>query len=188
MSALAEAIARDILAERPNALVSPSCFVCGRSYSGGDGRFCSRRCREAFDNGFQPYEAQRERYGLPARGEGFLIDCKACRRPFVSKGLRCCSAECERTHREREGIGATMAEVGMEPVGFVKRKCEQCGGDIPRYTGVGKARRLTKKTARFCSPQCYEKARWLVSSGRAVSPAIGAQKCPQNGVRNDRPG
>jgi len=31
-----------------------TCFACGRGYCKGDGRFCSTRCREAFDAGFPP--------------------------------------------------------------------------------------------------------------------------------------
>jgi hypothetical protein len=43
-----------------------------------------------------------------------------------------------------------MAEVGMERT--PRRKCEECGGEIPRYQGTGKARRETRKDARlpFC--------------------------------------
>jgi hypothetical protein len=92
MSTLADAIERDRLKERPQTAQAPTCFVCGRSYSIGDGRFCSLRCRDGFDAGLPPYEAQRERYSLPVRGDGSLIDCKGCRKPFVSKGLRCCAS------------------------------------------------------------------------------------------------
>ena len=31
-----------------------TCFACGRGYCKGEGRFCSTRCREAFDAGFPP--------------------------------------------------------------------------------------------------------------------------------------
>jgi hypothetical protein len=85
---------------------------------------------------------------------------------FVSKGLRCCSTECGRKFREREEIAATIAEVGAEPIGFAKRKCECCGGDIPRYTGVGKARKETRKDARYCSKKCAQKA-WRLSPFRS---------------------
>jgi hypothetical protein len=65
------------------------------------------------------------------------------------EGLRCCSPECERKLREREKIAATMAAVGMTAT--TRRKCEQCGGHIPHYQSAGKARRETRRDARFCS-------------------------------------
>ena len=37
-----------------DAEISATCFACGRGYCKGDGRFCSTRCREAFDAGFPP--------------------------------------------------------------------------------------------------------------------------------------
>lgn len=212
MRALAEAIARDILAERPASFEPQDCFACGRSYSkaapmaddGGPSRFCSVRCRDYFDAGGKPYDPYPARTAmaipatfwivvagppgtvgtrpyvrdLPVSGSGCLITCRGCRKPFVSKGLRCCSVECDRKYREQQGIVATMAQVGMEPVGYVRRKCEQYCHDIPGYTGTGKARKETRKDARYCSPKCYEKARWLVRSGKAVSPAKDTQKAP----------
>jgi hypothetical protein len=118
-------------------------------------------------------------YRLPSRGDGGLIDCRSCKKPFVSKGLHCCSPECERQSRERQDIAATMAEVGMESTGYVYRKCQHCsGGNIPRYTGAGKAQKLTKSSAKFCSPKCSEKARGLVRSGTVASPGNSAQKAP----------
>ena len=51
---LARALLRDRApSSKPPA---PTCFTCGRSYWRGDGRFCSARCREAFDAGFPPYD------------------------------------------------------------------------------------------------------------------------------------
>jgi hypothetical protein len=125
MTALANAIARDILADRSarnTAPVASTCFACGRSYGSGDGRFCSERCRDAFDAGFPPYDPQSARsvlnvplrdwvvvagppgtpeqlsrggtrpYGdarpMTISSDGFLTDCKGCRKSFVSRGLR----------------------------------------------------------------------------------------------------
>jgi len=60
---LAAAIQRDLLSTKPDKTEAPECFCCGRSFtpqpSTGDDnthRFCSTRCREAFDNGFPPYD------------------------------------------------------------------------------------------------------------------------------------
>jgi hypothetical protein len=152
---LANIIARDIMVDREPSLEAPICFACGRSYSKGDGRFCSTRCRAGFDAGLPPYEDQRARYRLSPTGDGFRIECKECRRPFVSKGLRCCSTECERKFHERREIEATMAEVGMEPIARERRKCAECGATIPMWR---KGRKVSAAT-RFCSESCAGKAR-----------------------------
>jgi hypothetical protein len=154
---LANAIARDILAERKPAQQFPTCFVCGRSHSRGDGRFSSSGCRAGFDAGVPRCEAPDDFYSLPPRGDGFVIECAGCRKTFVSRGLRSCSIDCERQYREHHEIAAIVQEVGGELP--EKRKCEQSGGDIPRYRGVGKARREVKKTTRFCSDRCAKRAR-----------------------------
>jgi hypothetical protein len=127
------------------------CFACGRAYSRGDGRFCTSRCREAFDAGFPPYEP------VPTLRDGVTMDCYGCHKPFRSRGLRCCSQDCERAYLAHKDIAATMAEAGMEP--SLKRKCITCGGNIPRYCGAGKKRRLTKVTKQTCSPRCQQKAK-----------------------------
>ena len=92
-------------------------------------------------------------------GAGFAILAQ-CKQVFSSKGLRCCSAECERKLRETETVNATMAEAAVAKT-FVNRKCEApgCHSDIPRYVGVGKRRRESRKDARFCSPRCQRRAR-----------------------------
>jgi hypothetical protein len=171
---LANAILRDTLADWPETAVDLTrCFVCARTFSAGkgtgtNGRFCSRLCVEAHDSGYVHHH-DGDGYQFPARGDGFLIDCRSCRRPFVSKGLRCCSEACERQMKEQATIAAVMAEVGAEPTGYVHRKCQQCGQNIPRYVGVGKARKETKKTARFCSKRCADKARRSALPAKAGS-------------------
>jgi hypothetical protein len=177
--AIANAIEKDLLDDRPQSQhQSQLCFACGRSYCHGDSRFCSPRCRSAFDAGAPPHgesEPRRSTYTWPngrpmqARGDGFAIECKDCGHEVISKGLRCCSDECERAFREREKIAATMAEVGMEHT--PRRKCEECGGEIPRYQGTGKARRETRKDARFCARRCAENSRKLQrSTGTVLRP------------------
>jgi hypothetical protein len=50
-------LARQILDWKPPSRVeAPECFTCGRSYSRGEGRFCSSRCRQGFDDGFPAHE------------------------------------------------------------------------------------------------------------------------------------
>jgi hypothetical protein len=173
-----------------------ACFACGRSYAKGDGRFCSVRCRDAFDNGNPQYGQARaqapstdwvviagppgtvgSRYAsdLPTRGGGCLITCKECQREFVSKGLRCCSPACERAYCERLHIEAAVKEVGGElpsrPV------CQCCGARIPRWR---KGRAVPKNT-KFCSPKCQQKAWKQSGEGKPVSERRIAQKPPSNG-------
>jgi hypothetical protein len=181
-----------------------SCFMCERTYTpkadtDDSTRFCSARCREAFDAGLPPGsenpglhpELMPQLYGhdgwrvvagppslevgslyyasllercsrkpgeiLHRSGGGVLIACRGCGRQFASKGLRCCSAACERQLHERDADAALLAEVGMEVA--AKRKCQECGGDIPRWTGVGRKRRQVPVSTRFCSAKCRRKAK-----------------------------
>jgi predicted nucleic acid-binding Zn ribbon protein len=172
---------------------SPTCFACGRAYTSGSGRFCSSHCRDAFDAGFPPYaetsRAPKVTPGWkviagpdtpivpdrPRSSGGCLITCQGCRKEFVSRGLRCCSTECDRVYRERQDIEATMAEVGIAAT--PKRKCEACGAAIPRWH-KGKA---VRKDARFCSPRCQQKAKKLSGAPQGKASAISAQKPPSNG-------
>jgi hypothetical protein len=142
------------------------CFACSRSYLSGDGRFCSVKCRTAFDDGFQPHERTAARYSLPISGDGFMIPCVGCGKPFSSLGLRACSKECERQYLDRKDTLAVLAEVGIEV--SAKRKCTECGGDIPRYVGVGKKRRLVNSTRLTCSPKCQRKAAKEIRSQTAA--------------------
>jgi hypothetical protein len=222
MSKLADAIAQDLLAKRPAARVMPTCFACGRSYSkaapladdSGSSKFCSVRCRDAFDAAglppYDPYQARAlmqlpqtkwvvvagppgtigthpYRRDMRQSGDGFVIVCAGCHKEFVSKGLRCCSAECEHKCREAEANMATMAEVGMEPAASSRRQCEHCGKVLPRWLPGGRG--AVRKSQRFCSESCQGKAarkrarqpgRLSGATGHEVR-ADGAQKPPSNG-------
>src|SRR5690242_14659672 len=98
-----------------------ACISCGRY---GPSHFCSQRCQEWFDAGNPPYSKPdlstwyRTRDGkiLPLGQTGFLIACAHCAKSFDSKGLRCCSPECERHYRDREDSRAALATVGDEPI------------------------------------------------------------------------
>jgi predicted nucleic acid-binding Zn ribbon protein len=144
---------------------SQECFACGRSFIKGDGRFCSPRCRDGFDAGLPPFQQHEARItytwldGRPmqSRGDGLLIPCAHCKREFVSKGVRCCSTECERKLRERKEIAATIAEAGIERP-TARTRCEKCGNNIPRWTGAGTRKRATPNGTRFCSRKCREAA------------------------------
>ena len=121
-AALAAAIARDILDRKSPQKQFPSCFACGRTYTTGIGRFCSDRCRAAFDAGAPAYEPPNHDrfYSLPKGPRGFLIDCANCRKRFDSTGLRCCSTECERNFCRKQKLDAELAD---DPFRVVKRKC-----------------------------------------------------------------
>jgi hypothetical protein len=84
---------------------------------------------------------------------GFTIRCAGCQKEFESKGLRCCSSDCERRYREREGNLAVMAAAGIQPA--TKRKCETCGTGIPKWRNG----RQVSKATRFCSTRCSRKAK-----------------------------
>jgi hypothetical protein len=105
---------------------------------------------------FQQQES-RNRHPMQVRGNGFLIPCAHCKREFISKGFRCCSTECERKLRKRKEITAGIAEAGIER-STVRAKCERCGGNVPRWTGIGSRKRATPKGTRFCSRKCREAA------------------------------
>ena len=153
-----------------------------RAYSRGDGRFCTSRCRDVYDAGLPAYgsaPAGTGRWRVVAgpiltdqelhlatlhfqpKGTGVEIQCRGCHKLFISKGLRCCSTECEHKYRERQDIAATMAEAGMEPLS-AKRKCSECGRDIPRYVGTGRKRRLVKFDPPYLFPEMPEKGRKAV--------------------------
>jgi predicted nucleic acid-binding Zn ribbon protein len=162
------------------------CFICdyGFSRGRGDGRFCSPRCRAWFDAGNDPAGSPDEfsligwrvvagppdievgsdyyatifgRQPIPMKRTtiGFKITCAGCGSEFESLGLRYCSDACGRKHRERAENVAIMASVGMEPA--TKRKCTECGVDLPRYVGIGKKRRVS--TRKTCSEKCQKMAR-----------------------------
>lgn len=102
---------------------------------------------------------------------GFYIHCAGCQKEFESRGLRCCSAACERRYRERQDNLAVMAEAGIEPA--AKRRCE-CGAVIPKWRN---GRRVSSAT-RFCSPKCSRKARRASDSGNAPLKLETMKKCP----------
>jgi hypothetical protein len=97
MNALAEAIARDILRERPEAPDLDHCLPCSRAFSEGKGtganaRFCSMLCQNAFDAGYVHREPKPP-YSLPSRGDGFLIDCTARAAASRSSATACGAAQ-----------------------------------------------------------------------------------------------
>jgi hypothetical protein len=90
--------------------------------------------------------------GFPRIAAGYRIRCAHCRKEFESRGLKCCSVECERRYREAHDNRAVMAEVGIEP--SAKRRCEACGGIIPKWRNG----RHVSKVVRFCSDRCSSSA------------------------------
>ena len=150
-----------------------------------NGNFCSMRCQDWYNAG-NPAPSNPINYAVPIRdcvviagppslkigfssyggigiemrptSGGFTIRCASCRREFESKGLRCCSPECERCYRERQENLAVMAEVGIEPAS--KRRCAnpECRARIPTWR---KGRKVSSLT-RFCSPKCARMARTAI--------------------------
>lgn len=180
----AERLAERLLEDRKQRAGKPTpricdCFLCGRSYmpkaddSDDSTRFCSDLCREAYDAGAaptrdsDPFAVDRWRViagpppgytpkaPLRLSRQGSWINCLHCKREFESKGLRCCSLECERGLKDRAESAAMLAEVGGSF--SEKRKCESCGGPIPNWVGEGVKRRRTPKSRRTCSARCQRK-------------------------------
>ena len=144
------------------------------------GRFCSARCREWFDAGHpahRPLDTSRL-CNLPIGPHGFLISCAGCGIRFDSKGLRCCSTDCERSLGRKRELDAFLKD---DPFRGVKRKCVGCGGDIPNWRN---GRRVSAAT-QFCKPVCQRKA--AKNAGLASgdqNPVLSVQtakKCPPNG-------
>ena len=203
MSKLAAAIARDLLAERPSRPTTAECFACGRSYMSrkprdddDNTRFCSKRCQDAYDNGLPTYDPHYASKSNPrwyrAGGKplvmgkhGFLIPCASCGKTFDSKGLRCCSAKCERSLGERQEVCRLKDEAGItfESKMGPKAKCQDCGGDIPRWRNG----RKVPKSTRFCSPKCARNAR---KGETGLDGGLGVEtlkKCPSNGALPEAP-
>jgi hypothetical protein len=90
---------------------------------------------------------------MTATAAGYRIKCAHCAREFESRGLRCCSTECERAFCERKANLALMAEFGAEP--SAKRHCVECGAIIPKWRNG----RRVSTAVRFCSGRCSTRSR-----------------------------
>ena len=163
---IAEAIQRDLTSEQEPADRKTlaegrptKCVCCGASYiyrtradRDGSGRFCSQRCQENYDHGLvirAPLIRYTFEHGQPVRpaDNGFVLECRFCRKPFASKGLRCCGQECERALKDRLDALEVAAQIGHSA--RPHRVCEGCGGRVPRHA---------RANQRFCSSRCQQKA------------------------------
>lgn len=175
---LADAIVRAILAEPERQPGAQECFACGRAYRGRS-RFCSDNCIAAFDAGvrYDPDYASKNNpiwYSLPIGQHGFLIECAGCKKSFDSRGLRCCSVDCERDYRRKQELEAELAD---DPFRVVKRTCAECGRDLPNWRN---GRRVSTAT-KFCSDKCRKSAGRRGSDQNPVLSGETAKKCPENG-------
>lgn len=163
---IAEAIRRGLISEQepsergPLAEAQPTkCMCCGTSYmyrppidAACSGRFCSQRCRESYDHGIvvcalsTHYQFADGRPMRPA-DRGFVLECRFCRQPFASNGLRCCSHECERALKDRLDALEVAARIGH--TARPHRVCEGCGGRVSRHA---------RANQRFCSSRCQQKS------------------------------
>jgi hypothetical protein len=100
-------------------------------------------------------------------GAGFLIACAHCRQEFESKGLRCCSSNCECAYSERQDNLKVLAAAGIEVA--TKRQCEHCGAPIPPWRN---GRRVSRKV-KFCSRKCQQQAFRDDKSGGSHTPSRG---------------
>lgn len=151
------------------------CFSCGRPLASNTGRrFCSGPCRDWFDAGYPPYTEpdQTATYSLPVDQDGFDIPCAACGTVFPSKGLRCCSTECERRYREQQDNRAVLTEVGQQPA--PKRQCAECGATIPTWRNGRRVRSGTQFCSKACSKAAERRARVADNGVRLGSCPPGA--------------
>ena len=88
-----------------------------------------------------------------------MIRCAGCQKEFESKGLRSCSAQCERRYRESQDNRRVAAEAGIELA--AKRRCVECGTVIPKWRNG----RQVSKAARFCSARCRQREKAKGASG-----------------------
>ena len=153
---LTKAIERDLLAERPRAAPTPECFACSRACTpkpptGDDStRFCSDRCREAYDAGCPPHDPRYHTkgnqlwYRLPLGREGFLIDCAGCGKRFDSSGLRCCSPP----------ASASLASAGRSTASRLRLASSSCRNSAPsaRAKNAGATSRAGATAARCRVP------------------------------------
>ena len=112
------------------------------------------RCQEWFDNGNPPITELRR------TAHGFEIKCAGCGKDFESKGLRCCSDNCERRYVERQRNLGIMAEVGIEPAAKKHCAASGCTNTIPKWRNG----RRVSSTTRFCSDRCSRRSKTAVSA------------------------
>jgi hypothetical protein len=159
----------------PDSKAQP-CFACGRSFIRGDRRFCGSNCRRAFDAGFPPFQGFEAPYDLPLGKNGFRIDCKGCGKNFDSKGLRCCSEDCEREFRRKQEL---ERELKTAPFRVAKRKCIECGRPIKRWQNG----RRVSNAQKFCATPCQQKHARNRRMGSGTPTGIlngeSAKKCPK---------
>jgi hypothetical protein len=122
-----------------------------------------RYCASVFPRGYRFTS-------MTMSAQGYRIRCASCCREFESRGLRCCSPECERGYRERQENLAAMAEVGIAPA--PRRECASCGARIPTW----RQGRKVSSSARFCSPKCQQRARRQSNPKKAVLNGETAKK------------
>ena len=139
---------------------------------------CSPRCREAFDAGWPIYQPPVITSSLPKGGHGFLIDCAGCHKQFDSKGLRCCSPDCERGYQRKQRLESDLVGAAFR---VARRICAApaCTVEIPNWRN---GRRVRSK---FCSPRCQKRnARSAIREPDGLEPLLSAKqakKCPKIG-------
>src|SRR5262245_19735200 len=146
---LAAAIARDILARPEPQSKYPSCFSCGRTYSRGEGRFCSERCREGFDAGVPPYDPDYVRKVSEEPSSAWRV---VAGPPGVNIGSPLYAPILERDERRRRELEAKRGGELIRP----RRLCA-CGAKLPVWID-GRKVSDRRKYCLACSPTKPRKA------------------------------
>ena len=124
---LARNIERDLLTERPELAPTPRCFACDREYTpgqpGGDDltRFCSVRCRGAFDAGLP------RNVDLPTAGDWIGVDTSRMVQVAGPPTPRCdaCGGLCVELYRKKGKTYCNWRCRDDKP-----RDCEACGKSL----------------------------------------------------------
>jgi endogenous inhibitor of DNA gyrase (YacG/DUF329 family) len=166
---LARAIQRDLLRDKPAKAVAPECHACGRSFmpkpSTGDDNtyaFCSARCREAYDNGWQAYSSNTTERVFSVLLSAWRVVAGPA---GVEIGSQYYAPIIEAVERQRKRlVRSRSGEELIRP----RRLCQRCGAKLPVWAN-GKQVRSDRKFCTACSPNPR-------SGTRAGSGGLAAKK------------
>ena len=207
---LAAAIERDLLRTESARTNAPECFACGRSFlprprDGDDDtwRFCSPRCREAYDAGLPPYDPDQLRKLVSKFSPGGLhvvagppglssydplLGSQQLSRGIKRRGSAGWIVECLNCGAEFDSAGLRCCSVECERRYRDRSENEQlmaeAGMERPikrkceQCGGVipnWRSGRQVKKTTRFCSPRCSKASKRASPRSDGPDPVLGAE-------------
>jgi hypothetical protein len=165
-------------------LITHACFACGRTYLSTvahNARFCSSNCVDQYDAGYMP----RSQDLTPP--DGVMLACLGCGHAFRSRGIRCCSDNCERKSAQRSSAKTELAAIRKATGVSLPKRGKPCQGPgcsqtLPPWTAKGR-----KNKARFCSPRCARKAAAVPDIGNQPDDAEQGSETPANQALMESP-